>query len=95
MKDEGGAVNYRAAASQVNMSTETNTRIVPVVVLGVLVLLFGFTLLFLLLPLLITHTDFVFSVSRRTFNVFVVSLVALFFTAVFFFARSWRRRHFH
>jgi hypothetical protein len=66
-----------------------------VAALGLLVLLFGFILLLILVPLLITHSDFVFSVSGRTFNILIFSLVALFLTALFFFARSVRRRHLH
>ncbi|HTG93580.1 MAG TPA: hypothetical protein VL866_13400 [Pyrinomonadaceae bacterium] len=77
------------------MSTGTNTRTVFVAVLGLLVLFFGFILLRVLMTLLIPQRVFVFSVTARTFNILVFSLVALFLSAVFFFARSWRRRHFH
>jgi len=77
------------------MAKETNTRTVSATILGVLVLLVGFFLLFILVRPLVTHTDFVFSVSLRTFNIFLFGLVALFLAAVLLFARSLRRRRLH
>jgi|SRR5215471_10240427 len=79
--------------SQMNMANETNTRTVSATVLGLLILLIGSFLLLILASSLVTHTDFVFSISRRTFNIFLFGLVALFLTAVFLFGRSLRRHH--
>jgi Na+-driven multidrug efflux pump len=74
------------------MANQTNTHTVSATVLGLLVLVIGFFLLRILVRSLVTHNDFVFAVSRRTFNVFLLGLVALFVTVVFLFARSARRR---
>jgi len=74
------------------MTNKSNERTVSATVLGLLVLLIGFLLLFILIRPLVTHTDFVFSVSRRSFNIFLFGLVALFLTVVLLFARSLRRR---
>ena len=74
------------------MSTETNTRIVYVAALGLLLLLFGIVLVVVLTSKLITHTDFVFSISRRAFNVGLLAVLVLFVAGLFFFARGLGRR---
>jgi len=77
------------------MSPGTNARIASVA-LGVLVLFFGsilgFVVIHVLARSLITHTDFVFSVSRRTFNIILFALGAFVVTAALCFARSLLRR---
>ena len=75
------------------MSTGANTRIVSFVALGVLVLIFGFVFLLLLTPRLISHTDFVFSISRRAFNAVVGSVLVLLMAVVVLLARAMLRRH--
>jgi len=53
----------------------------------------GFLFLIFLVPrLLPSHTDFVFAVSRRTFNLVVVTMFVGAVAALFFFARALRRR---
>ena len=63
--------------------------------LGLLVLIFGVILLAVLSPTTPrpAHTDFVFSVTRRTLNVAVVSLSVIIAALIFFLARALRRRN--
>jgi hypothetical protein len=68
-------------------------KLVSVSTLGLLVLIFGIILLFVLSPTLRpTHTDFVFAISRRTLNIAVVSLSVILAALIFIFARALRRR---
>jgi hypothetical protein len=75
------------------MSRQGIMKLVSVSALGLLVLIFGIILLFVLSPTLRpTHTDFVFAISRRTLNVAVVSLSVILAALIFIFARALRRR---
>ena len=77
-----------------SISRKSITKLVSVAALGLLVFLFGFILLALLSPrLLPSHTDFVFAISRRTFNLTTVTLLVLLAVVLFFFARGLRRRN--
>jgi hypothetical protein len=76
------------------MSRQEITKLVSVSALGLLVFIFGLILLSVLLPILRpAHTDFVFSISRRTLNIAVVTLSVSFAALIFFFARALRRRN--
>jgi hypothetical protein len=76
------------------MSRQNITKLVSVSTLGLLVLGFGFLLLIVLTPrLLPSHSDFIFTVSRRTFNVAVVTLFVGIVAVLFLFVRALRGRH--
>ena len=81
--------------SRVNMSTETDTRISSIA-LGLLALvftsIFGFIALYVLSRPFLTHTDFIFSVSRRTFSFVLLAIAALLVTTAIVLARLIRRR---
>jgi hypothetical protein len=76
------------------MSRQSVTKLIYVSALGLMVFGLGFLFLIFLMPrLLPSHTDFVFAVSRRTFNVIVVTMFVGAVAALFFFGRTLRRRH--
>ena len=75
------------------MSRQGITKLISASALGLIALIFGIILLSVLSPTLRpTHTDFVFAITRRTFNVAVVSLLVVLAALLFFFARALRRR---
>jgi len=76
------------------MSRQGIMKLVSVSALGLLVLVFGIILVFVLSPRLRpTHTDFVFAISRRTLNVAGAILSVILGALIFFFARALRRRN--
>lgn len=68
-------------------------RKLSVGVLGLLVFLFGLILLFFLASMLRpTHTDFIFAISRRTFDVAAGTLIVILAALALLVARGLRRR---
>lgn len=69
-------------------------KFVSVGTLGLLVFVFSVLLLAVAAPLFVPHTGgFVFAVSRRAFGIALIVLLTVVATALFFFARTDRRRH--
>ena len=76
------------------MSRQRITTLVSAGALGLLVLLFGLVLLSVLSRVLApTHSDVVFSVTRRSFNVAAVTVLFGFLVTLFFLVRALRRHH--
>jgi hypothetical protein len=73
------------------MATRSYTPIITVA-FGLLMLVFAVALMFVLMPSVISHTDFTFSISRRAVSIFLFAFVALFATVVVLWTRALRRR---
>lgn len=75
------------------MAKRTIWKFVCVSVLGLLVFVFGVLLLVLAAPLLVANTGgFVFAVTTRAFNIALIVFLTVVAAALFFLARTNRRR---
>ena len=76
------------------MGKQTISKFISLGVLGLLVIIFGFILLVFAAPLFVPNTGgFVFAISRRAFNIAVVTFLLVAAAALFLFARALRRRY--
>ena len=75
------------------MAKRTIWKFVSVGALGLLVFVFGVLLLAVAAPLFVPNTGgFVFTVSRRAFSIALIVFLTVVAAALFFFARTDRRR---
>ena len=72
------------------MATRSYTPVITVT-FGLLVVVFSVVLLLVLRSALISHTDFMFSISRLAVSIFLFAFVALFAVTVVLFTRALRR----